>query len=172
MRPMTRRPSLCRTLNIADDFSGQIDDMISGFNEMGYSPSTIKQFKRMVDDKVLGRIGDSGELSAEGLKRLDSELGKLTSKGAPEMREMAGQLKRTMMDMAAEQSPEYAAQLAKADDAFKNMAVIDRAGAGLKTLRPSNWRPLSRPTTRRRVRTPLHRAGVQCVTCRRLAQTS
>ena len=45
------------SLNIADDFSGQIDDMISGFNEMGYSPSTIKQFKRMVDDKVLGRIG-------------------------------------------------------------------------------------------------------------------
>ena len=124
------------TLNIADDFSGQIDDMISGFNEMGYSPSTIKQFKRMVDDKVLGRIGDSGELSAEGLKRLDSELGKLTSKGAPEMREMAGQLKRTMMDMAAEQSPEYAAQLAKADDAFKNMAVLDRAGAKAEEFTP------------------------------------
>ena len=49
---------------------------------------------------------------------------------------MAGQLKRTMMDMAAEQSPEYAAQLAKADDAFKNMAVIDRAGARAEDFTP------------------------------------
>jgi hypothetical protein len=118
-------------LKIADDFGskgGQIDMMIDGFNERGFAPDTIKQFRRLVDNKVLGRIGDAGELSADKLKLIDSELGEIVAKGSPEMKIMAGDMQKTLMDMAAGQSDEYATQLAKADDAFRKTAVLDIAG--------------------------------------------
>jgi hypothetical protein len=115
-------------LNIADDFSGKIDSMIDGFDERGFAPDTIKQFRKLVDNKVLGRIGDAGELGADQLKLLDSELGDIVAKGSPEMKTMAAEMQQTMMDMAAKQSPEYAAQLAKADEAFSKTAVLDIVG--------------------------------------------
>ena len=123
-------------LKIADDFSGQVDNMVAEFDDLGFAPDTIKQFQKLVNNKVLGRIGDAGELSADKVKLIDSELGTIVANGSPEMKTMAGKLQETMMGMAADQSPEYAAQLAKADDAFRKTAVLDIAGGKGEAFTP------------------------------------
>lgn len=124
------------SIKVSDDIVKQFDDMAYDFTNRGYSESAQKAYDRVMKDSVLGRLGGAGEISSEAFKRMDSDLSNKIAKANPELKEMLTETRRLLMDTAADQSPEYASQLAKADEAFKNLAVVDRAGARAEEFTP------------------------------------
>lgn len=117
---------------IPQEFSNVISNLTSdAAQQLPESVST--QLNKLVDFHVLNRLKAGQEISGKEIKAIDEALTDKISNyasGGPDDRELAGVLgkvKSTMIDMFAEQNPDYADILRGVDMAYYKLATLGKA---------------------------------------------
>lgn len=124
----------------------QADDtfmsQINGVKELAQALPEEKaaQLSKIIDAKILGKFTDSGLMSGETMKQVDSELGRLIrgykSSGNFDERQLGDALRETqsaLREMVERGNPEKAGQLAAINDAFSKFIRVERAASGVGT---------------------------------------
>lgn len=124
----------------------QADDafvsQINGLKELAQSLPEDKanQLSKILDSKVLGKFTDSGLMSGETMKQVDSELGRLIrgyrSSANFDERQLGDALRETqsaLRSMVERGNPDKAKQLSAINDAFAKFIRVERAAGGVGT---------------------------------------
>ena len=128
---------LCSEMNITDEFAGSFDNIIKEAGEAAYDTPSLKAGKKFIDDYIKPKVG-SGKLMPDEIKELDSMLKQRISKAKSEdAKEIFGDIRSQLMGEAAEQSPEFAGQLAKADELYAKKSVIQKASQSARGVPPA-----------------------------------
>ena len=92
-----------------------------------------EQLDRLIDFHVVNRLKSGQQITGEEIKKIDEALSEKISNyasGDPDHRDMAnvlGSVKSTMIDMFAEQNPDYANALKAVDMAYYKLATLGKA---------------------------------------------
>lgn len=125
------------SMQISDDLMTGLQKSLDDIQQLDVSEGTVRGLNKFYEFNIAPRM-KGGEISAEGLQALDAEFSKAISKsGTYEYKSALSEMREMITDAAAQQSPEYAAASAKAKDAFKDLAVIERAGAKAEQYTPA-----------------------------------
>lgn len=120
------------------EFTTQIEGLKNLINSGDLPVDKATQLNNIIDNQVLGKFTDSGLMSGDTMKQVDSKLGQLIRgyQSSPDFdtRQMANALRETqasLRDMVARNNPEQAPQLNSINDAFAKFVRIERA-AGMQ----------------------------------------
>lgn len=128
---------LLPSMKVGDDLMGGLQKSLEDIQQLDVSEGTVRGLNKFYEFNIAPRM-KGGEISAEGLQALDAEFSKAISKsGTYEYKSALAEMREMITDAAAKQSPEYAAASAKAKDAFKDLAVLERAGAKAEQWTPA-----------------------------------
>lgn len=115
---------------------------IQGVKDLAQSLPEDKaaQLTRILDQKVTGKFTDSGLMSGETMKQVDSELGRMIRgyKSSPNFdeRQLGDALRETqsaLRTMVERNNPDKAGQLSAINDAFAKFIRVERAASGVGT---------------------------------------
>lgn len=124
-------------MNISSEFAGSFDNIIKEAGEAAYDTPSLKAGKKFIDDYIKPKVG-SGKLMPDEIKELDSMLKqRITKAKSEDAKEIFGDIRSQLMGEAAEQSPEFAAQLAKADELYAKKSVIQKASQSAEEFTPA-----------------------------------
>ena len=125
------------SMKVGDDLMEGLQKSLNDIQQLDVSEGTVRGLNKFYEFNIAPRM-KGGEISADGLQALDAEFSRAISKsGTFEYKSALGEMREMITDAAAKQSREYAAASAKAKDAFKDLAVIERAGAKAEQYTPA-----------------------------------
>lgn len=97
-------------------------------------PERAKQFEAVLKSEVLDRLTPQGNGSGETAKLVQSRLGALSRQYASSpdadqrlLGQAIGELRQSFTSMLKRNNPRYAPRLAKADEAYANLLILERA---------------------------------------------
>ena len=128
---------LLPTMQVSDDLASGLKNSLKEIEQLDVSEGTVRALNKFYDFNIAPRI-KGGEISAEGLQALDAEFSKAIAKsGTYEYKSALSEMREMITDAAAGQSPAYKEASLKAKDAFRDLAVIERAGAKAEQWTPA-----------------------------------
>jgi GGDEF domain-containing protein len=120
--------------------SARIDDQftaeISRIREMGQylPPDKAKQLNKIINDKVVGKIGSSAGIKGETIKEMQSSLGNLAKQykttADADQRQVGnaiGEIMSSLRSLVSRNNPEYAKELTRIDTAWAKLATLEKA---------------------------------------------
>jgi len=114
-------------MSVSSEFAGSFDNIIKEAGEAAYDTPSLKVGKEFIDDYIKPKVG-SGKLMPDEIKELDGMLKQRISKAKSEdAREIFGDIRKQLMGEAADQSPEFAAQLARANELYTKKSILEKA---------------------------------------------
>jgi hypothetical protein len=114
-------------MEVTTQFAGSFDNIIKEAGEAAYDTPSLKAGKKFIDDYIKPKV-DSGKLMPDEIKELDSMLKqRITKAKSEDAKEIFGDIRKQLMGEAAEQSPEFSAQLAKADELYAKKSILEKA---------------------------------------------
>ena len=124
-------------MNITSEFAGSFDNIIKEAGEAAYDTPSLREGRKFIDEYIKPKVG-SGKLMPDEIKELDSMLKRRISKAKSEdAREIFSDIRSQLMGGAAEQSPEFAEQLAKADELYAKKSIIQKASQSAEEFTPA-----------------------------------
>jgi hypothetical protein len=116
------------TMSVSDDLFDGVIKVLDDVETSDAAEGTVRGLNKFYNDNILPRL-KGGEVSAEGLQALDAEFSAAIGRsGTHEYKTALGEMREMITNAAAEQSDEYGKAAARAKDAFRDLAVIERAG--------------------------------------------
>jgi len=114
-------------MEVTTDFAGSFDNIIKEAGEAAYDTPSLSAGKKFIDDYIKPKVG-SGKLMPDEIKELDGMLKQRISKAKSEdAKEIFGDIRKQLMGEAADQSPEFAEQLAKANELYGKKSILEKA---------------------------------------------
>ena len=114
-------------MEVTTDFAGSFDNIIKEAGEAAYDTPSLKAGKKFIDDYIKPKVG-SGKLMPDEIKELDGMLKQRISKAKSEdAKEIFGDIRKQLMGEAADQSPEFAEQLGKANELYAKKSILEKA---------------------------------------------
>ncbi len=124
-------------MSITSEFAGSFDNIIKEAGEAAYDTPSLTAGKRFIDDYIKPKVG-SGKLMPDEIRELDSMLKQRISKAKSEdAKEIFGDIRKQLMGGAADQSPEFAEQLAKANELYTKKSIIQKASQSAEEFTPA-----------------------------------
>jgi len=123
-------------VNLDTEFAQNVDEL---YGLVGKLPPQVSQkFNKLALDKLKSAIDENGVLTSTGYKKVESDLTRLAKKlGSSqdawdgELAPAVRQLRENMRGMLERQSGESAGRLKKANEAWANFKVLQRAAGGV-----------------------------------------
>lgn len=132
--------NLLPKLKIQQDpqFADQVSGLKSLINSGDFPADKAEQLNRIIDNQVLGKFTDSGLMSGDTMKQVDSKLGQLIrgykSSQDFDTRQMGDALRETqsaLRDMVARNNPDKANELNNLNNSFAQFMRVERAASGV-----------------------------------------
>jgi hypothetical protein len=114
-------------MEITDSLYSDVGDIVTEFSDVANASDSIKRVEAIVENAVMPML-DRGKATGATVKQVDARLNKIIdSSDVPEIKNALREVQHRIRREAANQSPEYAALVSKADAAYSGLAAIEKA---------------------------------------------
>jgi hypothetical protein len=127
---------LLPSMSISDELADGLQGTLRNLETSDVSEGTLRGINKFYEWNIKPRI-DGGQMDAKALQALDAEFSQAMKNGSFEYKAALGEMREMITDSAATQSPAYGRASAKARDAFRDLAVIERASAKAENFTPA-----------------------------------
>lgn len=114
-------------MEVTTQFSDSFDGIIKEAGESAFDTPSLKAGKKFINEHIKPKIS-RGSLSPSEIKDLDVLLKKrIKGAGSDNAKTIFESIRANLLDEAAGQSDEFAAQLAKADELYAKKSILEKA---------------------------------------------